>query len=111
MGLGGLRRGDVVLVVLKGDYGKPRPAVVVQSDALNVGSVVVCPCTSDVTGAGDFRVAVAPTAETGLDRTSEIMVEKLAAVARSSVRGVVGRLEAAAMREVERALLLVLGFA
>ena len=40
-----MKRGDVVLVVVPGDYGKPRPAVVIQTDLVNDthSSVVVCP--------------------------------------------------------------------
>ena len=30
-----MSRGDVVIVAAPGDYGKPRPAVIVQSDALS----------------------------------------------------------------------------
>jgi mRNA-degrading endonuclease toxin of MazEF toxin-antitoxin module len=44
-----MRRGDVVTVAAAGDYGKPRPAVIVQTDALPVEhkSLVVCQMTSD----------------------------------------------------------------
>lgn len=109
-----MRRGDVVLVALPGDYGKPRPAVVAQGDALteeDCGSVVVCPLTTTLTGTSSFRVAVEPTAENGLRRRSEVMVEKLAGVGQHRLREVVGHLDQEAMRAVERALLLVLGFA
>ncbi len=30
-----MRRGDIVIVAFSGDFGKPRPAVIVQSDYLN----------------------------------------------------------------------------
>lgn len=109
-----MRRGEVVLVALPGDDGKPRPAVVVQGDALteeDCGSVVVCPLTTTLTGTSTFRVAVEPTPANGLHRPSEVMVEKLAGVARPRLREVIGRLDARSMRAVERALLLVLGFA
>jgi len=109
-----VRRGDIVLVALPGDYGKPRPALVVQSDALTAddcGSVLVCPLSSHLTGSTSFRIAVDPTESNGLRARSEIMVEKLAGVARSRLRGGIGRLDRAALTEVERALLLVLGFA
>ena len=57
-----MRRGDVVTVAAAGDYGKPRPAVIVQTDALPVehASVVVCQMTSDGDDAPDFRVVVEP---------------------------------------------------
>ena len=107
------RRGDIVLVVLQGDYGKPRPALVVQGEAIDAGaydSIVVCPMTSLVTGGELCRVLVEPTAETGLERQSEIMVEKLAGVPCRRLRDVIGRVDAETMRAVERAMLLVLGF-
>lgn len=107
-----MRRGDVVLVALPGDYGKPRPAVVVQGDALTVedcGSVVACPLTTTLTGTSSFRVAIEPTAKNGLRQSSEVMVEKLAGLARSRLQELVGRLDRDPMQAVERALLL--GFA
>ena len=103
-----------MLVALPGDDGKPRPALVVQADALTAddgGSVVVCPLTTHLTGAASFRVAVEPTQGNGLHIRSEIMVEKLAGVARAGLREVIGQLDRAAMTAVDRALLLVLGFA
>lgn len=27
-----MRRGDIVTIALQGDYGKPRPALIIQSD-------------------------------------------------------------------------------
>lgn len=108
-----MRRGDVVLVALRGDYGKPRPAVILQNDLLTAeesDSVVVCPMTTDVSGMKEFRVLVEPTEENGLRSPSEVMVEKLAGVPRQRVRHVVGRLEAKAFEAVEQACLLVLGF-
>jgi mRNA interferase MazF len=52
-----MRRGDVVTVATTGDYGKPRPAVIVQSNAFpeHHASVIVCPMTSDLVEAPDFR--------------------------------------------------------
>lgn len=109
-----MRRGDIVLVALPGDYGKPRPALVVQADTLTAddcGSVVICPLTTHLTGAASFRVAVDPTEANGLRVRSEVMVEKLAGVARTRLRDAIGHLDRSTMTTVERALLLVLGFA
>lgn len=109
-----MKRGDLVLVALPGNYGKPRPALVVQADELtaeNCGSVVVCPLTTTLTGTTSFRVVVPPSAQNGLRLPSEVMIEKLAGVSRSRLRDVIGSLERPAMQAVERALLLVLGFA
>src|SRR6266481_5630430 len=67
-----MRRGDVVTVAATGDYGKPRPAVIVQTDALPAehASVVVCQMTSEGDDAQDFRVAVEPSTRNGLRTTS-----------------------------------------
>jgi mRNA interferase MazF len=108
-----VNRGDVVLVALQGDYGKPRPAVILQNDLITAeqsDSVIVCPMTSDVSGMKEFRVLVEPTRDNGLPSRSEVMVEKLAGVPRRRLRDVVGRLDADALGAVERASLLVLGF-
>ncbi len=44
-----MKRGDIVLVTAPGDYGKRRPAVVIQSDLFNDthASIVVCPPIHD----------------------------------------------------------------
>ena len=42
-----VRRGDLVTVALQGDYGKPRPALVIQADQFaDLGSVVILPITA-----------------------------------------------------------------
>ena len=89
-----LRRGDVVVGVFTGDYGKPRPAVVVQADLFNEShdSVVVCPISSSLTGLGIFRLSVAASATNGLRSDSEVMIDEMAAVKRSRIKERIGRL-------------------
>jgi mRNA interferase MazF len=72
-----MRRGDVVVVAAAGDYGKPRPAVVVQTDAFpeTHPSAVICQMTSDVVDAPDFRVAIEPNDKNGLRTRSQIMAD------------------------------------
>ena len=62
------KRSDMVVVAAAGDYGKPRPAVIVQTDAFpeTRGSVVICQMTSDVVDDPDFRVTIEPNAASGL---------------------------------------------
>jgi mRNA interferase MazF len=109
-----VKRGDIVLAAIQGDYGKLRPFLIVQADAITAhgfGSVVVvCPLTTILSGQTLCRVTVEPTPETGLRERSEIMVEKLRSPATDRLRDVIGHLDAATMRAVDRALLLVLGF-
>src|SRR5262245_4818979 len=91
-----MTRGDVVVAFFGRDYGKPRPAIVVQSDGFNRthASVVLCPITSDLMRAGIFRVPLSPSVENGLREESEIMVDKLGAVEKPKVRQRIGHLTA-----------------
>jgi len=102
-----VRRGDVVLYAAAGDYGKPRPGVIVQSDLFNEthASVTVCPLTSDVTGLRLFRVPMGPGEGTGLKSSSEAMVDKVVSIRRERIArkaGVLGRGDLAAIDEALR---------
>jgi mRNA interferase MazF len=103
------QRGDLVTVSLQGDYGKPRPALVIQSDLLtDLKSVVLCPVTSDLRNAA-FRVTVEPNPANGLRTLSQVMVDKLATLPRTKISEPMGRLDEERMKTVDRALLLVVG--
>ena len=103
------KRGDLVTVSLPGDYGKPRPALIVQTDLLEaLESVVLCPVTSDLRTAA-FRVTVEPASSNGLRELSQVMVDKLSTVPRAKVSAAFGSLTTDKMRAVDRALLLVVG--
>lgn len=102
-------RGDLVRVSLRGDYGKPRPALVVQSDFLSeLDSVIICPITSDLRKAL-FRVTVEPTTENHLEKLSQVMVDKLSTLPRHKVSSPFGKLTAEKLKEVGVAILLVTG--
>ena len=104
----GFRRGDVVIAVFSRDYGKPRPAVVVQSDLFNAThtSVVLCPVSSELTGLNLFRVRARVSKMSGIQTESEIMVDKMGAVAAGRIRQRIGRLSGAQMETVDWALRL-----
>lgn len=106
-----LKRGDIVLVALAGDYGKPRPALIVQSDLFNEchPSVAVLPITSELRSTPLFRVTVEPSRANGLRRLSQIMVDKPHTVARERLRDVIGCLEVDMQTRVNRSLLVWLG--
>lgn len=107
-----MKRGDLVTVALAGDYGKPRPALVIQSDFFEAHpSVTLLPVTSELRETPLFRVRVDPSAENGLRSTSEIMVDKPHTVARERVGEVIGRLDDETLLAVNRALAVFLGFA
>ena len=101
-----IARGDIVVAVLPGDYGKGRPAVIVQSDAFNAthASIVMCPITSHLVDAPLFRILLRPSPENGLKALSQVMVDKMMAVKRERVSKVIGRLDTRKWREVDRAL-------
>jgi len=105
-----MKRGDLVITVLSGDYGKPRPAVLVQSEALfDVESLLLCPLTTDATTAGPFRLLVMPTPENGLSAPSVIMTDKITAVPRRRCRDRIGRLSDEQLQQLDAGLMLVLG--
>jgi mRNA interferase MazF len=109
---GPLKRGSVVTVAPPGDYGKPRPALVVQSDFFHEHpSITLCLITSDLRGAPLFRLTVRPSPDNGLHKPSQIMVDKIMTVSREKIRDVIGRLEDKSMVEVNRTLALWVGLA
>jgi mRNA interferase MazF len=108
-----VRRGDVVIVAIQGDHGKPRPALVIQSDLFNDThpSVAVAPVTSTIVDAPLFRLTLDPTDSNGLRSVSQIMVDKVTAVRRSKIGKAVGRLDDRTMIRVNRAIALWFGLA
>ena len=106
-----MNRGDVVVVALPGDLGKPRPAVIVQVNILNdnLRTVLLCPISSFSSNPSFFRVPVEPTIENGLKLPSEIMVEKLQAANKSKIGKVIGRFDDLTMRRLARSLGISLG--
>ena len=104
-------RGDLVLVAMPGDYGKPRPALVVQSDLFNEthASVTVAPVTTTIVDAPLFRVTVERTARNGLRSLSQIMVDKVTTVRRERIGKTSGSVEDDTMVRANRALALWLG--
>jgi mRNA interferase MazF len=108
-----IKRGDVVICAAPGDYDKPRPAVVVQSDLFNGthSSVVVCLITSHLEDAPLFRIPLPAGRTTGLKLQSQVMVDKVIAVPRNRITGRTGVLAAGALKEIDNALRLWLDLA
>ncbi len=108
-----MARGDVVTVAASGDFGKPRPAVIVQSDAFPNAhsSVIVCQMTSELQAATDFRVTIDPTESNGLRAVSQVMADKPTTVRRERIGARIGRLSAADMARLNVALAFAIGLA
>ncbi|MEO9074466.1 MAG: type II toxin-antitoxin system PemK/MazF family toxin [Nitrosospira sp.] len=107
-----MMRGDFVTITMQGDFGKPRPALVIQADQFNEhATVTVLPVTSTLVGAPLLRIAVHPSVENGLQKPSQVMVDKAMTVKRGKVGQAFGRIDADAMVEIERCLAVFLGVA
>ena len=74
-----MKRGDIVTVAAGSGYGsKPRPAVVLQSDAFALtGSITIALITSKGVGAPLGRVPIPIDDTAGLQAESFVMVDKL----------------------------------
>ena len=107
-----VKRGDLVTVSAQGDYGKPRPAVVIQSDALDAAdSVLVALLTSTIADAPIYRLTVEPTPGNGLKAVSQVMVDKLMAYPRAKCGPVIGRLSGADVLALNNMLSVMIGLA
>ncbi|MGL5857009.1 MAG: type II toxin-antitoxin system PemK/MazF family toxin [Angustibacter sp.] len=108
-----MRRGDICTAAARGACtGKPRPVVIVQDDRFDAtASVTVCPLTTQPVDAPLIRVAVEPTATTGIERSSWIMVDKVTTMPRANVSDRLGRLADADLVRFDRALIVFLGLA
>jgi mRNA interferase MazF len=108
-----MKRGDVVMVATTGDYGKPRPAVIVQTDAFpeTHASVVICQMTSQIVDAPDFRVTIDPSEGNGLRERSQVMADKPVTVRRERTRQFIGRLDDGDVGRLNVALAFVMGLA
>ena len=107
-----MRRGDLVTVALQGDYEKPRPALVIQSDLFkDHPSVTVIPITSDLREAPIFRIGIEPGEGNDLQKSSQAMVDKITTIPREKCGPVFGRLGDTEMLEITRSLMVFLGVA
>jgi mRNA interferase MazF len=106
-----IKRGDIVLCVVSGDYGKPRPGLVIQSDLFNPthSSVLVLPITTHRVDAPLFRIDLKPTKANGLKAASQVMVDKATALKRDRIKRSLGSLAPSALGKCEDALRLMLG--
>ena len=102
-----MKRGAIVVVATRGAYtGKPRPALVVQSDLFNPthASLTICPITSDCVDAPLFRLTLPPGPRTGLKGVSQIMIDKIVSVPRAAISAEIGECDAREIEAVEDGL-------
>lgn len=107
-----MRRGDLVTIAMQGDFGKPRPALVIQSNPFSeLGSTTVLPITSALIAAPLLRVTVQPSEQNGLRKPSQVMVDKAVTVMQDKLGPAFGHVDTDAMVEVDRRLAVFLGIA
>ena len=107
-----MQRGDFVTIAMQGDFGKPRPALVIQADPFNAhSSVTVLPVTGTLVAAPLLRVTVQPNPSNGLQKPSQVMVDRAMTVKRDKVGKSFGRIDTDALVEVERCMAVFLGIA
>ena len=108
-----MKRGDIVTVAARGDYGKPRPAVVIQSNAFidDHATVLVCPFATTLTEAPLIRIPVEPSQENGLAAPSQIMADKIVTMKRQKIGAAIGQLDNDTLTRLNRTLALFIGIA
>lgn len=108
-----MKRGDFVTVAMQGDFGKPRPALVVQFDSFNQAhaSVTVLPVSSEMVNAPLFRITVEPDEGNGLSKRSQVMVDKAMTIRLDRTGAPFGKADDALMLAVTRSLAVFLGIA
>ncbi len=101
-----LKRGNIVIYALQGDFGKPRPALVVQSDLFNEthSSVTILPITSHAKDAPLFRIKLEPSTDSGLEQYSFAMVDKITSIPRSKISRVIGSISDNESKQIKEAL-------
>lgn len=100
-----MKRGDLVTIALSGDFGKPRPALVIQSDRFDqTGTVTVLLVTGTLVDAPLIRVTIVPTPTNGLLKPSQVMIDKAMSVKRDRIGATIGQVDADFLLAVGRAL-------
>jgi mRNA interferase MazF len=108
-----VKRGDVVLVVVPSELGRPRPGVIVQADEFSkdLTTVFLCPVSSDVQEKLPLRPIIEAKPSNGLRLRSQIMTDKMIALRQDRVRQTIGHIDSETSEQLDRALLVVLGLA
>jgi mRNA interferase MazF len=108
-----MKRGNIVTVAMQGDFGKPRPALVLQSDVFSDihGTVTVALISSEIVQAPIFRLDIEPNEANGLTQPSQVQIDKIMSIRSKKIGSVIGDLNDVMMVRVNRALALWLGLA
>lgn len=108
-----MTRGEIYTAAARGPYtGKPRPVVILQDDRFDAtASVTVCPFTTNPVEAPLLRLPIAPSEDNSLEQPSQLMVDKVTTVPRSSLGERLGKLRDEELVALNRSLIVFLGLA
>ena len=106
-----MKRGHIVTVALQGDYGKPRPAVIIQSNRFLDGhpSVLICPITSHLLDVPLLWIEVQPSPHNGLKNPSRIMADRIVTMRPERIGRTIGELDTRTLKRLDRVLALIVG--
>lgn len=106
-------RGEIYTAAARGPYtGKPRPVVILQDDRFDAtASVTVCPFTTHPVEAPLLRLPIEPSQDNRLEQPSQLMVDKVTTVPRSSLGERLGKLRDEELVALNRSLVVFLGLA
>ncbi|WP_375640509.1 type II toxin-antitoxin system PemK/MazF family toxin [Bartonella sp. MM55XZML] len=103
-------RGSLVTIAMQGDFGKPRPALIIQANQFSEHtSMTVLPITSTLVDAPLLRITIQPNAKNGLQKPSQVMIDKIMTVRCDKMSSIFGSLKEKEMLEIERCLAVFLG--
>ena len=106
-----MKRGEIYYVVPPRDFGKQRPAVVIQSSLFleNASTITFCLMTGSVQFVNPMRILVNPTRTNGLDQPSLVQVDKIVTVDAERIRNRIGTITPTQLATLDAALKLWLG--
>ena len=107
-----LSRGDLVTIAVQGDFGKPRPALVIQANQFNEhATVTVLLVTGTIVNAPLLRVTVQPDEKNGLQKASQVIIDKAMTIKRDKLGAVFGSVSDEVMLKVGRGIAVFFGIA
>jgi mRNA interferase MazF len=103
-----MKRGQFVAVSLQGNFGKPRPALIIQSDYFSEHpTIAVLLVSSTLVEAPLLRITIHPDYTNGLQKISQIMIDKPMTLKKEKIGQILGSIQHQTMIEVERFLGIV----
>jgi mRNA interferase MazF len=104
-----MKYGDLVTIALQGEFGKPRPALVIQSDLFSEHSTVtVLLLTRNLVNAPLLRVTLEPNEENKLQKSSQVMIDKAMTTRREKIGDAFGVVNRDLMQNINRRLAIFL---